>query len=67
MATGETLIDRLITDDELEALLRVHAGWAAKDRCGKARIPWCKIGKSVRYRTSDVRAFIDQNMKATAA
>ena len=60
-------IDRLMTDGELEALLQVHAGWAAKDRCGKGRIPWVQIGRSCRYRMSDVLAFINQNVKATAA
>ena len=67
MATDNAL-SPLITDPELESQLRVHRGWAAKDRLrSHPRIPYITIGRSVRYRPQDVLSFIASNTKATAA
>ena len=51
--------DVLMTSAELERRLNVAPGWAAKDRLGKARIPWVQIGRSIRYRPADVTAFLE--------
>ena len=67
MAT-DIALSPLITDPELESTLKVHKGWAAKDRLRPApRIPFCRIGRSIRYRQADVLAFVAANLKATAA
>jgi len=54
---------RLLTESEAEARLRMARGFLAKDRCGKARIPFVKIGRSVRYRLSDLEAFIQASVR----
>lgn len=59
--------DPLMTDVQVEALLGVSRGWAAKDRVGKARIPFVKIGRSVRYRRADVFAFIERNVRKSTS
>ncbi len=59
--------DRLLTSEEVEKMLRVGPGWAAKDRIASARIPHIKIGKCVRYREADVRAFIDASMRRSTS
>ncbi len=55
--------ETLITSSELEQLLKVAAGWAAKDQIGRALIPHVKIGRAVRYRMADVRAFIAASVR----
>lgn len=64
-----TELPAFLTDDDLETTLKLHDGWAAKDRLRpQPRIQgWIKIGSSVRYPRESVQAFISQNMKATAA
>lgn len=59
--------EQLMKDNQVEALLGVADGWAAKDRIGPARIPFVKIGRSVRYRKSDVLAFIDANIRQSTS
>lgn len=58
---------KLLTDSELEDMLGVGKGWAAKDRCQSARIPHVKIGRSVRYRIQDVEAFIEASVRKSTS
>ncbi len=60
-------IEPLLTDREAEALLAVHNGFLAKDRVGPARIPFVKIGRSVRYRPSDIRTFIAGSLRKSTS
>jgi predicted DNA-binding transcriptional regulator AlpA len=60
-------VSRLLRDDEVEAILGVADGWAAKDRLSKAKIPFLKIGRSVRYRETDVRAFLDSCVRRSTS
>ncbi len=60
-------IEPLLTDREAEALLHVHRGFLPKDRIGAARIPFVKIGRAVRYRPSDIRAFIDASVRRSTS
>jgi hypothetical protein len=58
----------LWNDPTVERRLGVHDGWCAKDRLrAQPRIPYCRIGRSIRYRPEDVERFITSNMAATAA
>lgn len=41
--------------------LDVSPKWLERDRWIGAKIPYIKVGRSVRYRASDVVAFVDQN------
>jgi hypothetical protein len=60
-------VDPLLTDSEGEALLNVGRGFLAKDRCSTARIPFVKIGRSVRYRRSDILAFIRASLRRSTS
>ena len=60
-------MDRLLTTSDAEQALGVHAGFLNKDRLGKARIPFIKIGRSVRYRRSDVEYFIASNLRKSTS
>jgi hypothetical protein len=60
-------IERLLTSDEAEVLLNVHHGFLAKDRVGTARIPFVKIGRSVKYKPSDLRRFIERSTRASTS
>lgn len=60
-------LERLLTDREAEGLLNVHHGYLPKDRVGTARIPFVKIGRSVRYRPSDIRNFIASNLRKSTS
>ncbi len=59
--------DRLLTTTEAEQILGVHAGFLNKDRVEKARIPFVKIGRSVRYRRPDIEAFIAANVRKSTS
>lgn len=61
------LSDRLLTSGEVERLLGVGPGWCAKDRIGTARIKFVKIGKSCRYRLSDVQHFITSSVRTSTS
>lgn len=60
-------LDRLLTSAEVEGMLGLGRGWAAKDRIASARIPHIKIGRSVRYRLVDVQAFIDDCIRRSTS
>jgi hypothetical protein len=57
----------LLKDSAAEAILDVHDGFLAKDRVGKARIPFVKIGRAVRYRRADIEAFIAANIRKSTS
>lgn len=59
--------DRLLTSAEVEGMLGLARGWAAKDRIASARIPHIKIGKSVRYRLADVQTFIEASKRRSTS
>lgn len=65
--TSPEAIERLLSSDEAEALLSVHHGFLAKDRVGKARIPFVKIGRSVKYKPSDLRRFIERSTRTSTS
>jgi predicted DNA-binding transcriptional regulator AlpA len=52
---------RLLTTGEVASMIRMSKAWLEQDRHRSegARIPFLKLGKSCRYRLSDVEAFIE--------
>lgn len=54
----------LLTREEAAEMLRIKpqtlAKWASH---GRYQLPYTKIGKAVRYRRSDIVAFIEDRMK----
>ena len=65
--TFQNAVEPLMTDVQLEAFFGVARGWAAKDRVGKARIPFVHIGRYLRYRRADVLAFIEANVRKSTS
>lgn len=67
IVSGDPADEPLWTDKEAEAHLHMHKGFLAKDRVGRARIPFVKIGRAVRYRPDDIRAFIAASTRASTS
>lgn len=69
----ETNQDRLLTETEAAKLLGISAGTLRVQRCTGARdgrfpmVPFHKLGRSVRYRLSDVMEIINNPKANTAA
>lgn len=59
--------EKLLTEREAEEILGMARGWLAKDRIGKARIPHVKVGRSVRYQPSEIRAFIAASQRRSTS
>ena len=52
-------IDRLLTDHQVAELVGLKRSTLQVERyCGGSRIPFVRVGGAVRYRMSDVQAFI---------
>jgi hypothetical protein len=58
-------LKRMFTSKQLSELLLVSESHLANERWKRAGIPFVKIGGSVRYRESDIMAYIEENMVQT--
>lgn len=56
--------DHLLTAHQTAAFLGLSPHTLAVWRCtpGKNHLPYCKLGKSVRYREADLVAFVERNL-----
>ena len=56
-------ISNLLTTKQAAAFLGVSTSFLEKDRVGRARIPFIKLGvrKAVRYHAKDLEAFINSS------
>lgn len=59
-------VPRLMNQEAAAALLGVSPKWLERDRWVGATIPFVKIGRGVRYRASDLAAFIEANAHGAA-
>ncbi|HEX7687930.1 MAG TPA: helix-turn-helix domain-containing protein [Burkholderiaceae bacterium] len=59
-------IEALLTADETARVLDIDPMTLAAWRHQRRALPFVKIGRMVRYRQSDVRAFIDANVREAA-
>lgn len=59
MELDEVLYDR----EEVSRILGVTTGTLAIWACHKKKLPYIKIGRSVRYRRKDIYSFIEKNIK----
>ncbi|SEN42760.1 Helix-turn-helix domain-containing protein [Paracoccus alcaliphilus] len=57
-------VPRLMTQKEVSEYTRLSEKWFERDRWVGARIPYVKFGRLVRYRASDVAAFIEANLQS---
>lgn len=54
---------KLISQKEVAEILGVTEAWLEKMRYNGGGIPYCKIGRAVRYQISEVYAYIDANVR----
>lgn len=60
--------DVLATPAEASVLLKIPESTLQKWRStGEHNLPFCKIGKSVRYRTTDLKAYVERHTKQGVA
>jgi hypothetical protein len=53
------MLDQLLSDRDVEKIAKRARSTLQKDRVAGIGIPFIRIGRLVRYRQSDVRAFLD--------
>lgn len=58
-------VDKLLSQKEVADWIGMSEAWLEQCRFKKKGIPWIKLGKSCRYRTSDVRRWIDDHVIGT--
>lgn len=59
-------VPKLLTTESAATILGVSKKWLERDRWVEKRIPFVKVGRLVRYRASDVAAYIEANIQGTA-
>ena len=58
--------DNLLCNRDAAKVLGVSPSFLANDRCTRRHgIPYLKVGKLVRYRESDLRAWLDSRVRST--
>lgn len=63
---AEQQIDRLITQSEVVRLTGLSSAYFEQARHRKnSSLVYCKIGRAVRYRMSDVQRWIEEHMVGT--
>lgn len=63
---GTVSIAQLVNQEIAATVLGVSPKWLERDRWAERRIPYIKIGRLVRYRASDIAAYIDANIQEAA-
>lgn len=53
------MLDQLFTTAEAAKILCVSEAFLERDRWAGARIPFVKIGRNVRYKQSDLAAYVE--------
>lgn len=56
----------LLNQEETARILGVSPKWLERDRWVGASIPFVKVGRGVRYRASDLAAFVEANTHGAA-
>lgn len=69
MTTVNKELEPLMTDEEVLGVLKIPPPTLAAWRCnGRVKgLPFVKIGGAIRYRSSDVQAFIQANVTQPGA
>jgi len=56
---------RYLKEQDVADITGMSLSKLRNDRCSGVGIPYCKVGRSVRYRIEDVREFMDRHLIAT--
>lgn len=59
MNTEDTVVERLLLAEEAAEILRVAPSWVYR-AARSGQLPCVRAGRNVRFRASDVRAFVEQ-------
>ena len=57
----ETTMDKLLNQSQVAELLNMSHAWLEMCRFKRTGIPYIKIDKSVRYRTSEITRWLEMN------
>jgi len=57
--------DRLLTQAQVAEWTGMSAAWFEMNRFKGVGIPYVKMGRAIRYKTSDVRRWIESNVVGT--
>jgi len=63
--TSSQTSDRLLNQKQVAEMIGMSQAWLEQCRFRKIGIPWVKIGRSCRYRKSDVEKWIESHLIAT--
>lgn len=58
-------IDKLLTQQQVVEWTGMSPQWFEISRHRGTNIPFCKLGRAVRYRTSDIQQWINDHMVGT--
>ena len=58
-------MDRLLTQKQMVELTGMSSQWFEISRHRGTGIPFCRLGRAIRYRTSDVQKWIEDHMVGT--
>ena len=61
-----SMLDPVITPDELAPVMRTSVGALAQDRYRRRGIPWVRYGKRIRYLPVDVARYLAANRMGAA-
>lgn len=62
---AEQQFDKLLIQQEAAARTSMSSAWFEQSRFKGTGIPYVKIGRSVRYRESDIKLFIEAHLVGT--
>jgi len=65
-AVVQTATDVLLTQTQVAAWIGMSEAWFEQCRFRKKGIPWIKIGRSCRYRKSDVEQWLADHTVSTS-
>ena len=62
-----TITDELWTEEQVAAYLKIATKTLRQWRCQKKMLPYVKIGRLIRYRRSDVEAFVVAQLRSSTS
>lgn len=54
--------DRLLTQAQVSEIICMSEAWLEQSRFKGTGLPYVKIGRSIRYRSSDINSFVTANV-----
>ena len=51
----------LLTEKEVQEVYKINVKTLQRERCNGSGIPYVKLGRRVRYKISDINAYLEKN------